>query len=154
MNLIEPSIEEASEMNDCLLCGHPQRGHVSDGCHGPGSQFSACGCSWVVPEPLAADAGAQEHCARSDWWDEQARSSWELALHARGELDRWYGLMRFHRQARQGEIAHRRHAESLTRPSSLDVSLATERPPSAPAAPALTESATPFARRLELATLA
>jgi hypothetical protein len=106
-----------------------------------------------VPEPLAADAGAQEHRARSDWWDEQARSSWELALRSRHELDRWYGLMRFHRQARQAEIAHRRQAQSLTRPSS-GVSRATEPVPPAPASPALPESPTPFARRLELATLA
>ena len=140
-------------MNDCVLCGHAQDGHRGEGCQSAG-RFSACVCRWVEQPPLSGAARAEEHRARSDWWDGQARAAWEAAQHSRGDLERWYPLMRFHRVARGAEIAHRRLALSLDRTPALDDAPAAEPAvehvrPAEPVEPGMT-----FGRRLELAGIA
>jgi hypothetical protein len=68
--------------------------------------------------PLPPNAGAEEHHARSEWWHRQARTSWDLALDARNDLERWHTLMRFHRAARQAQLDERRAAFAVEAPSS------------------------------------
>ena len=104
-------------MIDCIICGHGLREHHEDGCQHHGAVRSHCGCSYVQLPPLPHSAGGAEHRARSDWWDGQARIARDLASASKGDLDRWYPLMRFHRAARRAELDHRRYAESLMAPS-------------------------------------
>jgi hypothetical protein len=150
---IEPSFEGAT-MNDCILCGHPHEDHHDGGCRGRSRLLAACSCTYAEPEPLAAVAGAEEHRARSDWWDLHARTSWESALRARHDLDRWHPLMRFHRLARQAEIDHRRYALSLDRPGSLGVAPVPAATPQLLMAGELPQPPMSFARRMELAAIA
>ena len=100
----------------CIICKHPLNRHDQSGCGERGVFRGACTCTFAAVPPLPPDADAAAHRARSDWWDQQARLSWALALDARDDLDRWYPLMRFHRDARRLELGERLAAEALVRP--------------------------------------
>ncbi len=139
-------------MIDCIICGHGLREHDEGGCQHHGLVRSRCSCSYMQLPPLPPSAGVGEHRARSDWWDRQARIAWDLATESKGDLDRWYPLMRFHRAARRAELDHRRYADSLTAPARQR----TEQPWPEPVPEDLTEPgdgsqpAPPFAQHLEL----
>ena len=143
-------------LTDCIICGHSLREHYESGCQHHGVLGNGCGCSYVQQPPLPPRALVAEHRTRSDWWDRQARISWDLAGESKDDPDRWYPLMCFYRAARRAELDHRLHADSLVGPAPH----APDEPLPAPVPEYVTvsvEAPQPvlsLAQRLELAQLA